>query len=534
MDLNLSAAQYPLTNASVDEISEKVTLFLTELKTEQKNLLRLRLIIEEVLLDWQEHFSAQAVCHVKTGKRFGQPIIELEVEGERFNPLDKTDEDFGSYRSRLLANMGLAPLYSYERGRNRVVFKLKKQKANPLLGLAAAVLCAAAVGVGGVWLLPEALRLSVLGNFLTPIYDTFFNILGSIAGPMVFVSVAWGIYGIGDMSTFGRIGKRMILHFIAMMYLICTLSILACIPFFDLHLVWQGGGASQLNSLFRMVLDFFPADIVSPFLEGNTLQIILLGAAVGMSLLVLGRQTEVVAQAIEQINYILQLLMEVISSLVPYFIFIVLVQMIWSDTLHVVLSAWKPLLVFLGAAILAAMMLLLYAALQNKVSPLLVLKKVLPPAVIGITTASSVASFGTCVNTCEKKLGISENIVGFGTPLGIVMFPPGTALYFIIICIYTAEVYGVECSVVWFVLAIFTGVLLAIAAPPSPGGTLTCYTIMFTQLGLPEEALVVALALDVLCDFVATGANMFCLQLELVIQARKMGLISEKKLRKEI
>lgn len=136
MDLNLSAAQYPLTNASVDEISEKVTLFLTELKTEQKNLLRLRLIIEEVLLDWQEHFSAQAVCHVKTGKRFGQPIIELEVEGERFNPLDKTDEDFGSYRSRLLANMGLAPLYSYERGRNRVVFKLKKQKANPLLGLA--------------------------------------------------------------------------------------------------------------------------------------------------------------------------------------------------------------------------------------------------------------------------------------------------------------------------------------------------------------------------------------------------------------
>lgn len=114
------------------------------------------------------------------------------------------------------------------------------------------------------------------------------------------------------------------------------------------------------------------------------------------------------------------------------------------------------------------------------------------------------------------------------------MFPPGTALYFIIICIYTAEVYGVECSVVWFVLAIFTGVLLAIAAPPIPGGTLTCYTIMFTQLGLPEEALVVALALDVLCDFVATGANMFCLQLELVIQTRKMGLINEKKLRKEI
>ena len=120
----------------------------------------------------------------------------------------------------------------------------------------------------------------------------------------------------------------------------------------------------------------------------------------------------------------------------------------------------------------------------------------------------------------------------FGVPLGIVMFPPATAMYFIIICIYTAEVYQVECSIVWFVLAIFSATVLAIAAPPIPGGTLTCYTIMFTQLGLPTEALVVALALDVLCDFVATGMNMFCLQMELVIQSKRMGLLNETVLRK--
>ncbi|MBR3751563.1 MAG: cation:dicarboxylase symporter family transporter, partial [Ruminiclostridium sp.] len=127
---------------------------------------------------------------------------------------------------------------------------------------------------------------------------------------------------------------------------------------------------------------------------------------------------------------------------------------------------------------------------------------------------------------------ISNHITSFGIPLGIVMFPPATAMYFIIICIYAAEVYGVECSLVWFVLAIFSAGVLAIASPPIPGGTLTCYTIMFTQLGLPEEALVVALALDVLCDFVATGMNMFCLQMELVIQSKKMGLLKEEVLQK--
>ena len=112
------------------------------------------------------------------------------------------------------------------------------------------------------------------------------------------------------------------------------------------------------------------------------------------------------------------------------------------------------------------------------------------------------------------------------------MFPPATAIYFILICIYTAEVYGIECSLVWFVLAVFSAVVLAIAAPPIPGGTLTCYTIMFVQLGLPEEALVIALALDVICDFVATGVNLLCLQTELVELAGALDMLDIEKLRR--
>lgn len=523
--------EYLLTNKSIDEISEQVAAFLEELNTERQNLLRLRLLVEELLLDWQDRFSPQAGCQVRIGKQFRRPYIRLEVEGDPYNPLDKNTEDYGDYRNRLMANMGLSPMYAYERGRNKITFKLKKAKANPLMSLAAAVLAGVLVGVAGMWL-PEVLQSGVLDYILTPIYDTFFNLLGTIAGPMVFLSVAWGIYGIGDTATFGRIGKRMILHFVGMVFLICTVCVILSLSFFDLNLALHSGGTSQLSSLFQMILGFIPTDIVTPFQEGNSLQIILLGGAIGVALLILGKQTEVVAQTVEQINYVVQFLMEIISTLVPSFIFIVLVQMIWSGTLDVVLSAWKPLLVFLGAALIISAAMILFAAWRGRVTPVLLMKKGLPTFIIGLTTASSVASFGTCATICERKLGISNHITSFGIPLGIVMFPPATAMYFIIICIYAAEVYGVECSLVWFVLAIFSAGVLAIASPPIPGGTLTCYTIMFTQLGLPEEALVVALALDVLCDFVATGMNMFCLQMELVIQSKKMGLLKEEVLQK--
>ena len=520
--------EYILTNETVDEISEHVSTFLTKLKTERRNLLQLRLLIEDLLLDWQGHFSAEAQIRVKMGKRLGRPYIQLDLPGESYNPLTQETEDFGSYRSRLMANMGLSPTYSYVKGENRLLFRLKKAAAHPLVTLALSIGLGLLVGAAGL-LLPDTLRTGLLTSLLDPIYETFFHILGSIAGPLVFLSVAWGIYGIGDTATFGRIGKRMILHFLGMGYLLCTITTLLALPFFDLHMASHGGGISQLDSLFRLLLDFFPADIITPFQEGNSLQIIFLGSALGAALLVLGTQTELVANTLEQINLILQFLMELIGKLVPGFIFIVLVQLIWSGTIGVVLSAWKPLVALVVLSGLMALGMVLLAALRTRSSPLQLAKTCLPTFIIAATTASSVASFGSCVMTCERKLGIRSNITSFGVPLGIVMFPPSSALCFILICIHAAEVYQVECSATWIILAIFTGVILAIASPPIPGGTLTCYTILFMQLGLPEEGLVVALALDVLFDFIATGVNMFCLQMELLIQAKNTGMLDPKK-----
>ena len=167
--------KYILDNKTIDEISEETEKFLNDIKMEGKNLLRIRLLVEDLLLEWQEKFGREAECQIKMGKRFGRPYIQMELNGDTFNPLDKNIEDYGYYRNNLLANMGLAPIYSYERGINKIAFKLKKQKSNPLYSLAVAVVFGITVGMAGM-LLPDALRAGVLDNVLTPVYDTFFNL----------------------------------------------------------------------------------------------------------------------------------------------------------------------------------------------------------------------------------------------------------------------------------------------------------------------------------------------------------------------
>lgn len=79
-----------------------------------------------------------------------------------------------------------------------------------------------------------------------------------------------------------------------------------------------------------------------------------------------------------------------------------------------------------------------------------------------------------------------------------------------------AENYGVAITPVWMLTAFIISIVLAIAAPPVPGAALTCYTILFIQLGIPSEAVAVVITLNVILEFVTTAVNLFCLQTELV------------------
>ena len=82
----------------------------------------------------------------------------------------------------------------------------------------------------------------------------------------------------------------------------------------------------------------------------------------------------------------------------------------------------------------------------------------------------------------------------------------------------------------WVVTGVLVSGLLAIAAPPIPGGSLTCYTVLLTQLGIPDEAIGLAVAGNVILDFFMTSCGISCLQSELMLSANKPGMLDRKQL----
>ena len=515
---------------SIDIISDKIKDSLSELKLQKRDILRYAMTVEEILLE-SEKECGNAPVRLIIDKRRNHCFITLEIYGKSINVFATQNSPRGAFNDGILKNLGLSPEYRYSNECNIYSFNIKHKQKNDFIPLVIAIASAIIIGMLGS-IFPGNTRDVLLNNIIDPLNDAFLIVLGCISSPMIFLSVAWGIYGIGDALTFKKIGKKLCINYISTVLFSILIIGLVVFPFFSLNFSANSNGVSTLSSLPALLINIIPHDIFSPFINGNTLQIITLAVVIGIAMLFLRQKIDVIAKSVEQINYIVMLLVRIISRFIPYFIFIVLLKIIWTETLDTFAGIGKFFIIFLFGVLLFQIILIGYTALRNKIKPSQLVKKGLPTLLIAMTTASSAAAFETNIKACHEGYGIDKKLCSFGVPLGIVLNRPSLAIGLIVQAMFFAELYSVEISASWLLILLVNALLLTISSPPIPGGAMAVYAVLFAQLGIPQEALAIALACDRVLDFIRTGFNQFDIQLVLLNTAEKHGLVDHEKLLK--
>lgn len=525
--------RYRLSAENIDAASEKIEKHLAMFSVDKRNVLRFRLMFEEILLNYRDRFGEETGFVLRCEKRFSRPRIVITVAGENFEPFasSENEEDYSPESLRtMLANMGLAPSHRYKNGENIITLSPeRKKRGQTVVWLLSAVIFAVAAGLLCLRL-PENARELLSVEIIEPVTGKFMGFLSAIAGPLIFLSVLWGIYSIGDVASFGRIGKRMISRFLLMSALLLMIVGLATVPFFTLS-----SGVSDktdFSDLYQMLLDIVPSNLITPFTEGNTLQLVFIAVVFGAAMLVLNDKTTAVAKLVEQLDYLVQFIMKGLNSFIPLIIFLSIFNMIIKKNAGIGAATLKPmLLTFMGCAVVMIIYTVI-VCVHHRISPALFVKKLLPTFIIALTTASSSAAFATNIGTCEEKLGIDKKIVNFGLPLGQSVFMPAAAVVFFSMGICMAETFRVPITAIMLVNLFIISLVLAIAAPPVPGGFAVCITILITQLGIPETAIPIVIALSVILDFPCTATNLFCLQAELTELAGDLAMLDTEKLGK--
>ncbi len=93
-----------------------------------------------------------------------------------------------------------------------------------------------------------------------------------------------------------------------------------------------------------------------------------------------------------------------------------------------------------------------------------------------------------------------------------------------------AEYYDIQITVIWLITAVLTAGFLAMAAPPIPSGALFIFIVMFAQLDIPSEAIIIVVVLNSILDFVMTSSGLICMQAELILTAGNLKILDKKKL----
>lgn len=516
-----------LNAESIDEASEFTALTFKEFEMSTSDIYRCRLFVEEVLGIWKKGLGEQAECRLSSGMRLGRPYLRISVPGARINPKEINDDLYSEIMedSGLLYSLGLSTTYIYAGGCNEMTLSPPPMSDSLLRPVGLAIGTSLVIGIGlHTADLEFSSRLSE--HAVTPLFSTMMNLLSTIAGPLIFLSVCSGIYSIGNLAMVGRMAKKLLGRLSAMTFLPLIILLLLMgwmFPFAGFDVSGQmGTGVSQI---YQMILNIIPTDIVTPFQSGNAMQIIFLACACGVGILVLGRKASALAEIVGQIHSVVQLLMETIGNLVPFFVFVSVLNLLLPDSDMDFSILGKQIALSLLSMVLLTGYYVVRICIKWQIAPMKLMKKFLPTFLIAVTTASSSAAYATNAETCEKSFGISRKMVDFGVPVGQVIYMPAGAIAFLLSSLCMGEVYGIVMTPVWIVTALLVSGILAIATPPIPGGALSCYTVLFMQLGIPAEGVALAVSIDMVMDFVLTAANLLYLQGEMLFAAENLDML---------
>lgn len=520
---------YHLDASSIDQMSEQINSVFQKAGLDTKAILRLRLSAEAVMGIWAQQLGKQTVCEFKTGSFLKRSFIQFKVRGDAINPKDYQDELYQdiSNGSSILSAIGLIAEYEYKNGYNILKLSEPMGVVGQLLPMSMSILLAVIVGLFLKLAAPN-IGSALLTNVVDPVFNTLMNLLGTIAGPLIFLAVYSGIYGIGDLASLGKIGRRLISRFILMTYAALGLAFLMVIWFFPVSFQGNHMGGGEFLEIFKLILSIVPSNIVEPFSSGNALQIIFLAGTCGIGTLLMMDSVQELTKIVNQFHSIMQLLMAAISKLIPLFIFICVLNLIMTGDLSDLSKIARQILLCAAVSIVFILLNAACICIRHKIGLLSFLKKLMPTFLVAVTTASSAAAFGVNTECCEKELKIDRKMVNFGIPLGQVIYMPNLAVMFFVTSLCIGENFGAAITPLWLVTSIFISGVLAIATPPIPGGALSCYTILFAQLGIPAEGIAIAISVDMLMDYFITACDLACLQEELYIDAHKLGMIREK------
>ncbi|WP_163931070.1 dicarboxylate/amino acid:cation symporter [Paraferrimonas sp. SM1919] len=405
------------------------------------------------------------------------------------------------------------------------------------LGLTAKILIGMGSGIG----LGLLLRNLFPGSELIEQYLTMgvFHVIGSIfisclkmlMVPLVFVSLVCGTSSLADPSKLGRLGGKTISFYLFTTAIAISLAMgfTLLIQPGDPTMATQGLTyvAKEAPSLAQVIINIFPTNPVLAFTEGNMLQIIVFSVIFGFAISHIGEKGERIRTLFNDLNEVVMKVVSLIMAMAPYGVFALMAKLALGLGTDTFASVFKYFLVVAGVLIIHGWVV--YPALLKGftgLSPVIFLRKMRDVQLFAFSTASSNATLPVTMRNAEHRLGVDNKIASFTLPLGATVNMDGTAIMQGVATVFIAQVWGIDLSMMDFLMVILTATLASIGTAGVPGVGMIMLAMVLEQVGLPVEGIALIIGVDRLLDMLRTAVNISGDTVASVIVAKSEGELS--------
>ena len=383
-----------------------------------------------------------------------------------------------------------------------------------------------------VWTVALAVG-AVLGSLGCRPLDGFFDFVAAaytrcfqfVAVPTVALAILTAMASLGEGMNMGRVFRKtfaytLLTSFIAALVGVAAYVIVAPASIPDAA-VAAGAKAQMVQDLsaktvtvYGHILNAIPNNIVNPFATGNVLSIVLIAAALGVTIAFAAKSSENVRTLLAGLRGLQEVMFRMIRGLIwalPAGIVAFAAQLAAQlERGADVESIGKYVLVVIGCNLLQIFVVLPLFCLCNGINGYRVMRKMAPALMMALFTKSSAATLPVTVSTAEGALGAKPAVARFVLPLCCTINMNGCATFICVTSLFVMQhVPGVTLTLpamlVWAVIA----VLCAIGNAGVPMG---CYFLTLSLMagqGAPLGILGVILPIYTIIDMIETCENVW-------------------------
>lgn len=348
-------------------------------------------------------------------------------------------------------------------------------------------------------------------SYIKPFGTIFLNLIKFIVVPIVLFSIMCGIISMRDVRKVGSIGLKTVVYYLCTTAVAIVIGLIGGNLFKGMFPVIATTDlayeAAESTTLMDTIVNIFPSNFVSPLVNANMLQIIVMALLLGFAIVLVGEKNVMVVNAFNDLNDIFMKCMEMILKLSPIGVFCLLCPVIAENGPAIIGSLAMVLLTaYICYFVHALVVYSLTVKAMGGLSPIKFFKGMMPAILFAFSSASSVGTLPLNME-CTQKLGASKEVSSFVLPLGATINMDGTAIYQGVCAIFIAACYGIQLTLPQMLTIVLTATLASIGTAGVPGAGMVMLAMVLTSVGLPVDGIALVAGVDRIFDMGRTTVN---------------------------